>query len=234
MITAPHPTSQQRRLLAGAAAALAAVALTVRFDVSTPDQAVAVAVLAAAAAATLGTAQRRRQRHFGWLPVALLAAAATAVAAPVAAAHTIRADRRDTPQATVHDFLSAAVVDRNGNAAAAYLSPRARISYEGHSPTNPDDEQFFAGAHLTLGGLDVESNAQLGQLTYTLLRGGRDPVVWVSHGDQGMLFSLAPASPTDRNEFRGPQTPWRIESSVAALSTTPAAPATGAHAAPIE
>ena len=41
--------------------------------------------------------------------------------------------------------------------------------------TGPSDEQFFAGAHLTLGGLDLQSSAQLSQLTYTTLRGGPRP-----------------------------------------------------------
>jgi hypothetical protein len=170
---------QQRRLLAASAAALVAVGLAARLDVSFVGR---------------------------------------ALAAPVTAAHTIRADRQDTPQATVRDFLAAAVVDRDGDAAAAYLSPRARLSYQGHSTAGPDDAQFFADAHLTLGGLNVQSNAQLKQLSYTLLQAGKQPAVWVSHGDQGMLFALAPASTTDRSEFRGPQTPWRIESGVAALA----------------
>src|SRR4051812_21885144 len=52
---------------------------------------------------------------------ALVVAALSAIAAPVAAAHTIRADRQETPQGTVRDFLSAAVVQHNPNVAAAYL-----------------------------------------------------------------------------------------------------------------
>ena len=115
------------------------------------------------------------------------------------------------------------MVDRDGNAAAQYLSPRARVGYEGHSSADPDDVQFFAAAHLSLGGLDVQSNAQLRQLSHTLLQGGDDPAVWVSHGNQGMRFVLGPASATDRGELRGPRTPWRIESGVAALGTSPAA-----------
>ena len=226
MTTAPNINSTQRRLLAASVAALAAVGLTARFDVSAADRELAAVVVGGAAAASIATPRResgRRRSRFSWPPALLAVAGVIAIAAPATAAHTIRATRQDTPQATVRDFLAAAVVDQNGNAAAGYLSPRARISYEGHSPADPDDEQFFAGAHLSLGGLNVQSGAQLNQLTYTLLHGGNDPAVWVSHGNQGMLFVLGPASTTDRNEFRGPQTPWRIESGVAALGSTPVA-----------
>jgi hypothetical protein len=167
----------------------------------------------------------RRRRLLAASAAALVAVGLTvghdagrALALPVSAVHRISADRQDTPQATVRDFLAAAVVDRDGNAAAAYLSPLARLSYERHSTARPDDAQFFANAHLTLGGLAVQSDAQLKELSYTLLQGGEQPAVWVSHGNQGMLFALAPASTTDRSAFRGPRTPWRIESGVAALA----------------
>ena len=225
MTTESHFTSPQRRLLAASAAALVAVGLTARVDVSPGDRALAAVVVVGGTGALIATRRgvaRRWQAWFSWPPALLAAAALLAVAAPMAAAHAIRSDRQETPQLTVRDFLAAAVVDHDGLHAAQYLSPLARISYEGHSPIDPTDAQFFARAHLSLGGLNIQSDAQLKELRYTLLRAGNVPAVWVSHGNQGMLFVLAPASVTDRNEFLAPQTPWRIESGVAALGTTPA------------
>ena len=99
-----------------------------------------------------------RPQHRRLIAAAGAALAITvAVAAPAFAAHTVRVGREEAPQATIRNFLAAAVVDRDGTDACSYLRPRARISFEGHSAASPDCADFFGGAHLTLGGLTVQS-----------------------------------------------------------------------------
>jgi hypothetical protein len=150
--------------------------------------------------------------------LALVAAFALALAAPAYAHHAARVARQDTPEATVRDFLGG-VVDADGNSACQYLTARARVSFEGHSPSNPTCEQFFAGASLTLGGLDVQSKRDVNQLSYRVVPIGSARRVVVSHGGQSISFVLRLGSPPELQEFRAPPTPWRIDSSVAALGT---------------
>lgn len=157
----------------------------------------------------------QRTRSAAWLVVLVCA---VGVAAGVADAAT-RASRgsQDTPLATVRDFLGSAVVNHDGFAACRYLTPRARVSFEASS-AGQTCESWFGGAELTLGGMQVQSNAQLGQVTYRILTRGADRLVQVSQRGQSVSFLLRPADGTDANEFHAPPTHWRIDSSVAALA----------------
>jgi len=142
-----------------------------------------------------------------------------ALVIPAFAAHSVRSSLQVTPEATTRSFLTAAVVNHDGFTASRYLSPRARLSFEDRSPAGPTADSFFSASKLTLGGLRVQSNAQLKRLSYRVLPAGRDRVVEVGHDGQWIRFRLRHASPTDRGEFHAPLTTWRIDSSVAMLGT---------------
>jgi hypothetical protein len=159
--------------------------------------------------------------------LALAGAFFLAAAAPAFAHHAARVSRQATPQATVRDFLSA-VVDRDGGTACQYLTPRARVSFEHHLPDDPSCQQFFAGAGLTLGGLEVQSDHDLAGLSYRVVPEGTARRVDVSHGGQTISFLLRLGSPTDLQEFLAPPTAWRIDSSVAMLAPPTAAPSRNA------
>ncbi|HWK30399.1 MAG TPA: hypothetical protein VNS09_27785 [Solirubrobacter sp.] len=148
--------------------------------------------------------------------LALTALFALAIAAPANAIRWAQPSRVTTPQATVRSFLMAAVVDQDGISACKYLTPNARVSFEGHDLSGPTCQVFFSGAGLQLGGLDVSSIRDLKQLKYTV---APDRVVTVSHGGQSMAFRLVKATPVEANSFEPPRSPWRIDSSVAALGT---------------
>jgi hypothetical protein len=232
-----HETNpDRRRLIAAAGAALAAVTFTARRGDTTLEWTLAACLVVAAIVAMAAArrpdhdpARHRRRRPLA-VPATLLAGAfAVAVVVPAFARQSVNTARQDTPQATVRDFLSAAVVDGDGNAACNYLSPRARESFERHSSATPNCETFFASAHLTLGGLAVHSDAQVAALTYRVTSRGASRLVRVSHDGQSLAFLLSPASSPDRNAFHGPATPWRIESSVTALGSRPASASVGRH-----
>jgi hypothetical protein len=152
-----------------------------------------------------------RTRSAAWL-----AALACAAGVAAAAAGASRASQ-DTPVDTVRDFLGSAVVNDDGFSACRYLTPRARVSFEAPG-TGQTCESWFARAELTLGGLQVQSDAQLRLLTYRVLERGADRLVQVSHRGQSVSFLLRPADHTDATEFLAPATDWRIDSSVAALA----------------
>jgi hypothetical protein len=135
----------------------------------------------------------------------LLAAGVAAVLA-VAFALTARAvladPLPDTPQATVRDFLSAALVEQNPTAACGYLTPRARKSFE----PGQDCATFFSALPST-------SNRRLDRLRITTRADGRARIVRAGRWS----FVLRPASAEALSEFQAPPTDWRIDSGVAAL-----------------
>jgi hypothetical protein len=155
---------------------------------------------------------------------ALAAAFLFAIAAPAFARHAENVSHQATPQATVRDFLNAAVVDNDGVTACRYLTPRARLSFEHHAPYQRSCESYFGSADLTLGGLHVQSRRDLNELAYRVVPVGSARRVDVSHDGQSLSFVLRPASPPDLEEFWAPPTPWRIDSSVAALGAAPQSP----------
>ena len=221
-----HQTSSlRRRLVAGATASVAAVALAVRRGDSTAEWAIAACIVMAAMSAFVVAWRpddRVAEQAPGRRPLAVPATMLTgallvALVAPALARQSTELRRETSPQATVRDFLSAAVVEHNGIAASGYITPRARASFEAHSAAAPDAASFFATARLTLAGLHVQSNHQLDALTYRVESAGADRVVEVSRGVQAVWFELVPASPAARSEFRAPPTPWRIDSNLAML-----------------
>jgi hypothetical protein len=127
---------------------------------------------------------------------------------------------RATPQATVHDFLAAAEVNGDGVTAARYLTAGAIRSFD-PSATAPTPQMFFTGDDLDLGGLVVNSDAALGQLSYRVVAAGTDRRVEVSHGGHSFWFTLRPATAPELAEFSAPPTHWRIASSVSSLGSQP-------------
>jgi hypothetical protein len=139
---------------------------------------------------------------------------------------------RTTPIATVRDFLTAAVVDTNGQTACTYLTAEARVDFEGPGLSGPATcQSFFGGAMLRLGGVTVASRAQLDRLDYAVTRQGRDRLVTASYHGQSIRFELWPANGFEVNAFHAPDTPWRIASAVNALGTGPFASAPAARPA---
>jgi hypothetical protein len=125
-----------------------------------------------------------------------------------------------TPIATVRDFLAAAVVDDNGEAACTYLTAAARVDFEGSGLRGPATWQsYFGGATLRLGEYTVTSDQLVDRLHYALAVVGSDRLVTVSHGGQAMRFLLQPANRVEQQAFAAPRTPWRIASSVTALGS---------------
>lgn len=137
--------------------------------------------------------------------------------------HQVRTRPLGTPQATVREFLNAAAVDRNGEQACDFLTVRGRLQVE-RTPARPTCTTFFAASGLSLGGLDVQSNRGLGELTYRVTGSGSTRRVTVSHDGQSIAFVLRPGTPPELGEFRAPPTPWRIASGCSGLSHV--APAT--------
>jgi hypothetical protein len=123
-----------------------------------------------------------------------------------------------TPIATVRGFLTAAVVDDNGEAACTYLTARARVDFEGPGLRGPETcQSFFGGATLRLGEYAVSSDQLVDRLHYSVTTVGSDRLVTISHGGQAMSFLLQPADRFERQAFAAPPTPWRIASNVSAL-----------------
>ena len=143
-----------------------------------------------------------------------------ALIVPPVAAAVVRAESRpqDTPVATVREFLRAAVVDNDGETACSYLTPRARLDFEGASRLNTTCEVFFGGTSLRLGGLAVTSDTDVDSLHYSVADHEGEPIVTVSHGGQAMRFMLRKADSVEREAFLAPPTSWRIDSSVNALA----------------
>jgi hypothetical protein len=138
-----------------AAGAFAILVLFARVGGSVGTWAVAAGIAALTALALYldrrSLTRRSPSRRATLAPLLALAGAFVfAVAAPASVLHS-DASGQNTPQLTVRDFLSAAVVDNDGVTACPYLAPRARISFEGHSPANPTCETFFGGAGLSAG-----------------------------------------------------------------------------------
>jgi hypothetical protein len=158
----------------------------------------------------------------GTILIALVALAAAFAFTIGVAATAIGAESASqaTPQATVHGFLAAAEVNGDGVTAARYLTATAIRSFDA-SATAPTPQMFFTGDHLDLGGLVVDSDAALGQLSYRVVPAGADRRVEVSHGGQSFWFTLRPATGAEQAEFSAPPTPWRINSSVASLGSLP-------------
>ncbi len=166
----------------------------------------------------LGTAANRL------LAIALTGAAILALAGPAFAVHHKRISGQHTPQGTVRDFLTAAVINHDQFTAGQDLTPAAERSVT-QSASHPDNDVFFGSSHLTLGGLAVLSTTQLHELTYTVTRAGADRIVRVSHGGQSITFRLQPSAPNTTPGVNGPRSPWRVASGVTSLDR--AQPSTG-------
>jgi hypothetical protein len=159
-------------------------------------------------------------RELRWSTPVFVCAFAAAIIVAVLAAHSIRVAREGTPQATVRDFLTTAVVDNNGPVACTYLTQAAQVSAAGTRPgVAPGCDIFFNDAGLTLGGLQVQSNADLNQLSYRVVPRGADRLVEVGHGGQRISFLLRPADAAGLAEFRPPPTGWRVTSGIAVLGS---------------
>jgi hypothetical protein len=160
---------------------------------------------------------------FGVLCAAFALTIGSAVNAVVSTSHS-----QATPQATVRDFLAAAEVDGDGVTANRYLTAHARASFHA-AVTAPSAQMFFTGDHLVLGGLPVDTNASLRQLSYRVVPDDADRRVEISHGGQSFWFTLRPATRGELARVMAPPTPWRIDSSVRALGSLPGAvrPASG-------
>ncbi len=225
MTTHLHTSPQQRRVIP---VALGFLTLLLLRRQNAHGEWVAEAAVAAATLLALHRARwpkadvpdQRRRSHLVHGTTALFGGVLLfALVIPAFAAHSVRSSLQVTPEATTRSFLTAAVVNHDGFTASRYLSPRARLSFEDRSPAGPTADSFFSASQLTLGGLRVQSNAQLKRLSYRVLPAGRDRVVEVGHDGQWIRFRLRHASPTDRGEFHAPLTTWRIDSSVAMLGT---------------
>jgi hypothetical protein len=163
-----------------------------------------------------------------WPTVALACAFAVAIAAAAFARQSTQISQENTPQATVRDFLTSAVVNTDGVTACSYLTERAQLSFEGREHKSGQTCQtFFGYARLTLGGLSVQSNAQLNELSYRQVPRGATWRITVSHRGQAISFVVRRADAADREEFMPPPTDWRIDSSVAALAPPTPNPARG-------
>jgi hypothetical protein len=122
-----------------------------------------------------------------------------------------------TPIATVRGFLTAAVVDDDGEAACTYLTARARVDFEGPGMRGPEScQSFFGGATLRLGEYAVTSDQLVDRLHYAVAVVGSDRLVTVSHGGQAMRFLLQPANRFEQQAFGAA---LRITSSVRALGS---------------
>jgi hypothetical protein len=100
------------------------------------------------------------------------------------------------------------------------MTTSAQRSFD-DSVTAPTPQMFFTGDDLDLGGLVVNSDAALGQLSYRVVPAGADRRVEVSHGGQSISFTLRPATGPELAEFSAPPTRWRIASSVSSLGSLP-------------
>lgn len=151
-----------------------------------------------------------------WIAVAL----AVAIGGPVLAFGAARTQSQTTPEATVRDFLSAAVVDGDGSTACDYLTARARESFERHL-AGPTCTTYFGSARLALGGPSVNADRGLRTLTYSTVADGAKRIVRVSRDGRSVRFVLRRANAPETEEFHAPPTPWRIDSDVTGAFSSP-------------
>jgi hypothetical protein len=158
---------------------------------------------------------------------ALRATAAASCVVAISGCAAVRAN--SDPRAVVQRFVTAGSVLGDGYAACTYLT-----SGEQQALSRPQDDegcrQALNAGGLAVGGDTIDTVHALHRLKVrTTMTGGR---AWVrlSRGPAGVSFELVHADPGELDEFRAPNTQWRIARGARAL-VHPAAPTTAAPAA---
>ena len=153
------------------------------------------------------TASRRTLSAFA--AMAVIAVAAFAGAAAFSHVHG-----SGSSEHAVRDFLTDAVVDRDGVDACAYASSRSLQRLLSVDPRGMSCVTAVAVyAHLTLGGEPVATEAAVKALSCRAERqaDGAERVTVSARGDS-RAFVLRRATHRELTEFDAPSTPWRIES----------------------
>jgi hypothetical protein len=147
----------------------------------------------------------------------LAAAAVVAVAAFLGARAVARDDASGTPAHTVRDFLIAAVAERNGLGACAYLTPHAVDEVLAAEPHGAQCRTVLLSAGLTLGSQAVRLESTFKGLTYDVEQRSARARVTVRGYGGAHTFLLRKATQAELSEFQPPPTSWRIDSGVSAL-----------------
>jgi hypothetical protein len=149
--------------------------------------------------------------------LALALVAVLAVATVALAATTSAGAGSGAPAATVRSFLIDASVDQAGVEACRYLDAHARAQVERAEPPHSSCEIALSAARLRLGAENVDSEAAVKRLSYRVEQAGDVARVTVGGHGAERTFTLRKATARERDEFRAPPTPWRVDSGAAAL-----------------
>jgi hypothetical protein len=230
--SAPRTPIRERVGLRALTAMAAPAALAAAILVATMSNDRALDWVLAAALAVLGLALAaaaafRRHDH----PVVLaLAATAALVAAGTGIASAAHHDdtRAQTPTAAVRDFLVAALVDNNGNAATNYLTPRARQEIAAREPAGSRASAAQLLSNLTLDGprdtaITTEHAIDALSLRVTKDDDNHVRVTLQTAGGPRTLTVVNAFPHGDDADFNPPDTPWRIDAGIGALASGAAA-----------
>jgi hypothetical protein len=154
-------------------------------------------------------APRGRARAIA-LGLVATAALVLAVTLPERAAARTASPTVAEAQATVRDFLVAAVLQHDAYLACQYLTPAERRRVARHAGPGSDCQEAFVAAAPTFPG--VRSVIGLRALPLrAAVRGERAEVVTPRPGLTPVTFVLRRATIAELNEFHAPQVPWRID-----------------------
>lgn len=144
-------------------------------------------------------------------------AAALAMAACAVTLAACRGEESpDDPVAAVDAFLVGGVVDHNGSVACGYLTPAERQVVSANVG-GTGCRQAFERARLVLGAHHVTSEEDLRALqAESAVDGDRAQVRLIRAGAE-VQFELVKADGQERNEFRAPDSEWRIAGGAATV-----------------
>ncbi len=126
----------------------------------------------------------------------------------------------DDPRVAVREFLVAAAVDHNGEAACSFMTGRARRQAERRVGEGVTCQEAFDDAELSLDGTDAPTGRQIYDLPVEIRGDGSAREAIVRVDGRIRSFRLVRADPNEQAEFEPPDTEWRIDSGAAFLVRT--------------
>jgi hypothetical protein len=126
----------------------------------------------------------------------------------------------DDPRVAVREFLVAAAVDHNGEAACSFMTGRARRQAERSVGEGVTCQEAFDDAQLSLDGTDAPTGREIYDLPVEIRGDASAPEAMVRVDGRIRSFRLVRADPNEQDEFEAPNTEWRIDSGAAFLVRT--------------
>ena len=149
-------------------------------------------------------------------PTALLAAVLVGVVPLSACARNTPAGAGDNPVDATRDFILDGVVDHNGYEACGYLTIRPQHAAARRVGAE-ECRQAFDLARLGLGGKSIQTVHEVEGLAASASVRGDRARVRLARGGASVEFRLVKADFAEREQFRSPNTEWRIAGGELAL-----------------